>query len=182
MEYIKVDLDIQQNFKFIRFKSRLNISSAAAVGHLTCLWTWAFRYAPDGFFDEDLEELIAQAAQWEGDPNVFLNALLTCGGKGQGFIEKANGGYVLHEWEEHCGKTYEKRAKEAERLRAYRAKKKDECARTDEISTRTSTNDVRAPFVPRESESEREKERENKRQKKKRGFRPSPPPPTKRRF
>jgi hypothetical protein len=183
MEYVKVDLDIRDNFKFIRFQASLNIGTAAAVGHLTCLWAWAFRHAPDGFFDEDLEAVIAKAAQWEGNVADFIDALLNCGGKGQGFLERVDGGYLLHEWEEYCGKTYEKRAKNAERMRNKRAHKSTSNERTEEPNDckedvqrtcNAQDTNVRDTLSVTRAESESEKEKEKEKEQK---IPPLPPPP-----
>lgn len=96
----------------------LGVPRAQLIGHLHCLWWWAFDYAPDGnvshFDDTDL----ALAADWEGDPAEFVAALVGCGaGARAGFIENGQ----LHDWDEYAGKYIEQRQREADRKRNLRA-------------------------------------------------------------
>lgn len=87
------------------------------IGHLHCLWWWAFDYAPDGnvshFDDADL----ALAAEWEGEPAAFVAALTGCGaGNRAGFVSDGS----LHDWDQYAGKYIEQRQRDADRKRVRR--------------------------------------------------------------
>ena len=103
-------------------------------------------YAQDGNLTPFNALDIADAAGWGENPNRFVDAMVNCGFRGAGFLERTEDGELLmHDWDEHCGDEFERRAKEAERLRAYREKKKksDEKVRT---SDEPEAYAVRTPY------------------------------------
>jgi len=59
---------------------------------------------------------IAEAAEWDGDPDEFVSALVEAG-----FLKLVNGEYVLHDWYDYAGKLNERREKERERSRQRRS-------------------------------------------------------------
>lgn len=64
---------------------------------LICLWCYVAVNKPSGVLDNMTPEDIALAADWDEDPENFIDALTRCG-----FIEKDDGGQiVLHDWSEH---------------------------------------------------------------------------------
>jgi hypothetical protein len=166
MSWIKSHSELKTHPKVKKAARTLGISIAAMIGHLHALWWWTLEYAPDGMISAYDPEEIADAVMWEGDIQTFFDALVDCGARDcHGLLDRnEQGDLFIHDWEEHCGDDYKKRTKEAERLKAYRAKKKEEiaCTGTDENSTRTCTNDVRTSFVHGEKEKEKEKEKEQK--------------------
>ena len=126
MAWFKMHQELGRHPKLKRFARRLGISEAAAIGHLFLLWGWAIDYAQDGDLSRFTHEDIADAAGWGGDPDQLIDALLFCPPQGNGFLDRAeDGGLILHEWEEHCGAEFAKREREAQRLRRYRAGKKE---------------------------------------------------------
>ena len=74
--------------------------------------------------------MIARAAQWEGEPEDFMNALIEAG-----FIDKTDDGLIIHDWYDYAGKLVERRIAERERSRQRRAasrkKKKDDQTATN---------------------------------------------------
>ena len=159
MAWIKSQQALRDHPKLKKLARGLEVSIPTALGHLHMLWWWAMDYAQDGNLTPFDALDIADAAGWEGDPERFVDAMVNCGFRGAGFLERTEDGELLiHDWNEHCGDEFERRAKEAERLRAYREKKKrvDKNVRTpDEPESyavrtpyETSTSGVRTPDEP----------------------------------
>jgi len=100
------------------------------MGHITSFWLWALDNVPDGELDGISPRMIARAAQWEGEPEDFMNALIEAG-----FIDKTDDGLIIHDWYDYAGKLVERRIAERERSRQRRAasrkKKKDDQTATD---------------------------------------------------
>ncbi len=94
------------------------------IGHMHCFWWWAVDYAPDGDISAYSDEDIALAAGWEGDPQQFVRAMINCGSGGKpGFVEVGEDGHrEIHDWWEYAGKLISRRAANAERMKAHRAK------------------------------------------------------------
>ena len=181
--WIKAHASLARHPKTKRMARMLGISDAMAVGPLFVLWWWAMEYAQDGDLSDFTDEEIASAAGWDGDPSSFVSALVECGGRGSGFLDRTeDGGLILHEWDEHCGETFDKRDREARRLREYRARRKApphepsaNDVRTQDSDVRVQDEDVRAhvrtPYVRGERRGE------EKRGEEKRGEETSPPYP-----
>jgi len=93
----------------------LGIHKLQAIGLLHCLWWWALDYAPDGHLDRYDPLDIAIGAEWEGDPETLLEALISCG-----FVDRREDGLYLHDWMEYAGRLIERRRADAERKRAAR--------------------------------------------------------------
>src|SRR5690606_15256100 len=59
---------------------------------------------------------IALAAEWPGDPEAFVEALVDAG-----FIDRDESGLRLHDWYDYAGKLNERRERERQRSRQRRA-------------------------------------------------------------
>ena len=127
MAWFKMHQESARHPKLKRLARGLEISKPAAIGHLFLLWSWAMDYAPDGDISGIDAEDIAGAAEWDGDADTFIAALLSCGIRGGGFLDRTeDGGFILHDWEENIGDDLERRRRAAEKLRKYRAKGKSD--------------------------------------------------------
>jgi len=51
------------------------LSSDNAMIYVIRLWIWSLQHLPDGDLTACDAEMIAKAARWPGDPEVFVNAL-----------------------------------------------------------------------------------------------------------
>lgn len=111
MAWIESHQELRDHPKVRRFARRLGISIPAAIGHLHLLWWWALDYAMDGDLSKYDAADIADAAQWDGDPDEFLAALMECGvGGGAGFVERTEAGeLLLHDWWDYAGKLIQQR-------------------------------------------------------------------------
>ncbi|MBI9093116.1 MAG: hypothetical protein JEZ12_28225 [Desulfobacterium sp.] len=72
-----------------------------AFYNLIRLWTYTAMNKPDGKFTGDAEDVcdeIEIGAGWSGTPGTFFQTLQ---GKKTRFLDKIDGGFELHDWEEH---------------------------------------------------------------------------------
>lgn len=96
--------------KVKRAAKLLDVSRPTLLGHLHLLWWWALDHARDGIILADDIDLLIEEVDWEGEPDVFLKALVACGGRGAGFLEALPGGdYAIHDWGDHGGKAVQRR-------------------------------------------------------------------------
>lgn len=111
----------------------LGVKMPAAVGHLHCLWWWSMDYAPDGDLTDVEPDVIADGAGWDGDPQVFIDALINATKEkgGYGFLENGDR-LLIHDHEEYIGRYLTKAAKEAARKRKERAERPADGRRTSE--------------------------------------------------
>lgn len=98
-------------------------SIPAMVGHLHLLWHWALDHAPSGDVSRYEAVDLADAAQWDGDPGVFVQALTDCGpGDTEGYITSDG---KLKDWDQYGGK-YLKRVQEGRKAAAKRWQKESD--------------------------------------------------------
>ncbi|MDY6399352.1 MAG: hypothetical protein SPL10_07745 [Synergistales bacterium] len=116
MAWIEAHQELPRHPKTKRFARMLKISIPQAVGHLFMFWWWALDYAENGDLSRYDADDLADAAQWDGDPEEFLKAMIECGpGGSYGFIEKNESGMFVHDWEMYSGRLVEKREKNRQR-------------------------------------------------------------------
>lgn len=122
MAWIESHQALRDHPKVARLCRLLDCSRVEAVGMLHLLWWWALDHAEDGdVSDYDALDL-ALAADWEGDPEVFVKGLLTCGpGRRDGFLADEGDRLVLHDWWEYAGKLVARRRQDRERKATARA-------------------------------------------------------------
>src|SRR5690606_8647876 len=97
--------------KLLRLSGLLKVNRVYLVGHLHYLWWWGLDNADiDGRLGDVTAFEIAEAAEWDGDPDEFVSALVEAG-----FLKLLNGEYVLHDCYDYAGKLNERREKERER-------------------------------------------------------------------
>ena len=125
MAWIKTYQSLPTHKKLKKLKRLLKIKTPAAVGHVVMLWLWAIDNAQDGCLAGLDDEDIAEAAEWQGDPEKFVEALV-----GAGFVDwDVNGdASVLHDWDEYTGGLMdaqsEAKKKHQERQKRYRERQK----------------------------------------------------------
>ena len=79
-------------------------------------------YAEDGNLSHYEHDEIADAAQWDGDPTLFIDSMLNCGpGQKCGFLELVEGELFVHDWQVYIGRLLEKREQNRQRKRKSRA-------------------------------------------------------------
>lgn len=105
-EYVEVHAELIKHPKMERLRRILKTPAVHLQGHLTALWQWAMRYAPNGDLSHCDAVDIASAALWEGDEEVFVSALIECRQSGKhGFLERTpTGKLIIHDWHQYGGK------------------------------------------------------------------------------
>lgn len=103
MAWFELHQELCAHPKTKRLAKSLGICLPQAVGHCVCLWTWAMSYAQNGVLTDYGQDGIADAAQWPGDPDAFVSAMIECGvGDKPGFIEwTSEDGLIIHDWEDY---------------------------------------------------------------------------------
>ncbi|MCS7256270.1 MAG: hypothetical protein RMJ05_03850 [Thermomicrobium sp.] len=124
MVWIESHVTLGRHPKTKRLCRLLGVSLPQAVGHLHLLWHWVLEFAPDGDVTEYVDDL-AEAAYWDGEPDLFVRALLASGFLDQTEDERI----VVHDWEEYAGRLL------ADRERKRAAREKERAARPDTIPT-----------------------------------------------
>lgn len=107
-----------QHPKLLKLCRTLDLSKPTAVGHLTYLWWWALQYAMDGNLARFDVDDVADGAQWSGDAQVFIDALVECR-----FLDED---LSIHDWDDYTGRLVDGIAKyrqaNANRQRRFRAR------------------------------------------------------------
>jgi len=157
LNWLKVDASIFEHPKTRRLARALGISPEQTVGHLIRLWSWGLRISPDGVLRNADAVDLAEAANFSGDAEMFLEALLTCSSGGVGFMERTEDGFLaFHDWTEYSGALEQKREKNRDRMREVRKNKKatdGENAETDE-DEQTMDEHVRARATHKNAQGE----------------------------
>jgi hypothetical protein len=96
MPWIESHSVLVRHRKLKEFARALNVKPVQALGHLHALWHTAIEQAEDGDLSKWSAAAIADAAQWEGSEQEFLNASLA-----SGFMDE---GPLLHDWIDYAGK------------------------------------------------------------------------------
>lgn len=118
--YIKSYCSTRDHPKTKKLARRLGVNRNEARGLLHCLWWWCLSYAEDGNLKKYGAEEIADACDWEGDPELLCDALLE-----SGFLDKkSEGDLSIHDWEEYTGELLKKREAEKDRSQRRRDAKK----------------------------------------------------------
>lgn len=106
---------LMKHRKFLRLAQRVG-GPAVARGHLELLWDAAYECGEPYLGDATDVEILAG---WQGQAGQLVDALMTCGGDGAGFIEEAPdrpGRYQVHDLWHHAPDYVRKRwMREAER-------------------------------------------------------------------
>lgn len=119
MAWIESHQNLADHPKTRKLARILNISKPTTIGHLHCFWWWALDYADDGDISRFDSLDIAIGAEWDGDPEEFLQALIR-----SGFVDDDDG-LSIHDWWDYAGKLIERRRANAKRMRDARARQND---------------------------------------------------------
>lgn len=118
MAYIEAHQSLLTHRKTLRLGRLLGMDRFCVVGRLLALWCWALDNAPDGFVEIADSDILADVMGWEGEPAALCDALVQAG-----FLEVAEGSYLIHDWYDYAGRLIERRQQNAERMRNARAAK-----------------------------------------------------------
>ena len=118
MSWIPSDQSLLGHRKTGRLVRKLGISRIAAIGHLHVFWWWCMDNAPEGNLSSLEADDIADGASWEGDGQLFLDAMVYAG-----FIDDTPAGMEVHDWAEYGGKLINHRKADAKRTADRRSQK-----------------------------------------------------------
>lgn len=118
MSWIESHQSLSKHRKTTRLAALLKADRHKVIGHLHEMWWWGLDNADvDGGLAGLTEDEIAMGAEWPTkDAKRFVCALVEAG-----FLEAADGGYVLHDWYAYAGKLNTKRAANRDRMKRARA-------------------------------------------------------------
>lgn len=153
MAWIESHQTLASHPKTRRAARALGIRPVHLIGHLHCLWHWALDHAEDGDLSRYDAEDLAIAAQWDDDPEEFVDALVGCGpGGASGFIDRDQDGMSLHNWGRYTDRLVARRdsARKANHdrwhvARGVRADGCEWCEESDPTGTEVRTDSDRSP-------------------------------------
>jgi len=121
MAWLEAHQELRDHPKTKRAARLLGISRPQMIGHMFCLWWWCLDYAETGSLVNFDHDDIAEAAGWEGNPDLFINALVNCGTAGRpGFLVDDGDSLSVNDWAEYGGRYITKRNQGRDRQRTWR--------------------------------------------------------------
>ena len=125
MAWIEAHQELRNHPKTKKAARLLGISRPQMIGHLFCLWWWCLDYSANGNLAAFDNADIADGAEWDGDPDRFVQSLIECGPSGRpGFLVDNGNGLEVKDWCDYGGKYITKRDQGRERQRNFRTKKR----------------------------------------------------------
>ncbi len=167
MAWIEAHQELRNHPKTKKAARLLGVSRPQMIGHLFCLWWWCLDYSANGNLAAFDNADIADGAEWDGDPDRFVQSLIECGPSDRpGFLVDNGAGLEVKDWCDYGGKYVTKRDQGRERQRNFRIKKRQSDASvtgsdasvTDSNALVTRHNSV--SNAPIEEKSREEKSRE----------------------
>ena len=91
-------LDALDHPKTLDFCARLNVSLPTTVGHLEFFWAFTAKKSPQGNIGKWPNGAIARSCHWDGDPDIFVNALVDAR-----YVDASKSHRLLvHDWKDHA--------------------------------------------------------------------------------
>lgn len=121
MDWIRVNTGLPTHPKALDLAEL--VQEPLAWAYVARLWMWAISNAQSGVVRGiNPRRTIEAAAGWTGEPGALAAGLIRVG-----FVDELDDGACsLHDWDEHNGRAVERAKSEAERLREYRDRKREE--------------------------------------------------------
>ena len=116
MAWIELHQALVAHPKTKRLARRLGVNLPTAIGTLACLWCWCVEYAQDGNLERFDAQDIADAAEWTGDPEALIAALVEAS-----FVDAENDVLRIHNWHKYAGRLMEQRRHHAANKQRARA-------------------------------------------------------------
>lgn len=95
MAWIESHTNLIRHKKVIVTAQKLRIAPVYLIGHLHVLWHGTFEMAEDGDLSGLAPQMIADAAAYKGNAEMFVTTLIECG-----WIEK---NMLVHDWLDYAG-------------------------------------------------------------------------------
>lgn len=123
MAWFEAHDNMARHPKTLKLARLLSKDRRYAVGLLHDLFSWGLYAAEkDGLLPGLMAADVAQAMDWPTRSAAALVEAL----KEAGYIEGADGAYLIHDWYDYAGKLYDSREKNREKNQRYRDRKKSE--------------------------------------------------------
>jgi len=150
--WIESHLGLRLHPKRRQLSRALNIGTAQTVGHLHCLWWWAFECAQDnGDISRWKHADIADGAEWTKDADKFVAALVD-----SGFLDPAP--LSIHDWPVFIGKLLDRRKANRERMQQSRERAahvhRTKRARAKHVSNSVALPDLTRPDLTGQDQTE----------------------------
>lgn len=128
MAWIELHDTLPDHPKVIDLADLLKLDKDAVVGKLVRLWTWALNSREDGFLRAKDIVTVADVMRFKGKPQRLVEALVEVQ-----LLDQSEGGYTIHDWDEHVAMLMEKREmkREKDRLRKQRQREKSHAGHAD---------------------------------------------------
>jgi hypothetical protein len=139
VDWIRINTGLNRHPKVCKLARRLKVSRHEALGLVVELFCWVGQVKESGELSGMDPEDLAIGCRWEGDPDAFIAALVSCG-----LLDVTETGHKVHDWMEYQGYVFHQR----NRRRDWRDRQ-----RVDPEST------LSRPTVDRESSDVRTYER-----------------------
>jgi len=114
--WIKLHSNVFTHKKTYVLADMLNLKVIYAAAHVIKLWTWAVDNAKDGDLSEIPNRMIAKAAEWTKNADLFVNSCIEAGWLDQ----DESGNIKIHDWEDYTDTLIKRRERDAERKRKER--------------------------------------------------------------
>jgi len=93
------DIRLAIAFKGHRKRKKLRkLIGDRADSYLIDFWLTVATDCPDGILAGWSDDDVAYSCDWDGEPKEFTEALVQ-----SGWLDTANDGFIVHDWEEHQG-------------------------------------------------------------------------------
>jgi hypothetical protein len=135
MSWFRVESGFRDHPKLKRLARSLNVSHNEAKGMVASLWCWCLDHAVDGNLSSFEAWDLADAAGWEDEPSVFLDALIAVK-----LLDETPDGLEVHEWMDRAGSFREALRKQKQRAKSKASKLSRDCPGTV-VSTRDGLSD-----------------------------------------
>ena len=158
MAWIQIHQQLKDHRKLLATADELEIEPAHMLGLLVSFWLWALDNTPSGSLEGISDRMIARAAQWNGEPGKFVEAMAHAG-----LLDvESDGNMQIHDWYEYTGKLIDQREAEKNRSRRRRAAAAADAAndrRTTVGQTEEEPPDDRQKAVGRVNQSRQDQTR-----------------------
>ena len=97
--WIESHVELARHPKVLRLCARLNKPLPETIGYLHLLWWWTATYRIAGDLTGVSPWEISTAAGWQGEANLFVNALVS-----ERWLDRKGKKLIVHDWYDYCGK------------------------------------------------------------------------------
>jgi hypothetical protein len=115
MTWIKSPVTLLNNLQMALLAQALEVPLTKAIGHLHTIFWWCLEHAADGHLETRDPRVLASAGLWEGDPEIFVRALVQTG-----WIAPTEKGFQICRWEDYAGPVLKNRQRQARYRTALR--------------------------------------------------------------